>query len=259
MKAVIFAGGLGTRFSEKTQYLPKPMIEIGGMPILWHIMKIYSYYGINDFIICAGYKQNVIKEFFLNYYINNSDITFDLSKNTFELLQRHTENWKVTIVDTGLNTMTAGRLSRIQQYVGNETFCLTYGDGVSDINIEETIKSHKESGKLLSMTVYRPTGRFGSVHIDPVTNMVDKFEEKPEAEDNWINAGFFVCEPAIFDYIPESSDSIMFEKEPLVNIAESGQMHAYKHTGFWKPMDMLKDNLELEKLWDNGSAPWKKW
>lgn len=259
MKAVIFAGGLGTRFSEKTHYLPKPMIEIGGMPILWHIMKIYSHYGVDEFIICAGYKQDVIKEFFMNYYVNNSDITFDLSNNSFELLQRHTENWKVTIVDTGLNTMTAGRLQRIRQYVGNETFCLTYGDGVTDLNIQDTIRAHRESGKSLSMTVYRPAGRFGAVHIDSQTGLVDKFEEKPEAEDNWINAGFFVCEPSVFDYLPAESDGIMFEREPLIKIAESGQMHAYKHLGFWKPMDMLKDNLELERMWASQSAPWKIW
>ena len=253
MKAVIFAGGLGTRFSEKTQYMPKPMIEVGGKPILWHIMKIYSAYGINDFIICAGYKQNVIKEYFMNYYMLNSDVTFDL------LLENHSENWKVTIVDTGLNTMTAGRLKRIKKYIGDETFCLTYGDGVADLNIADTISEHRKSGKLLSMTVYKPSGRFGSVHINSETGTVESFEEKPDGEGNWINAGFFVCEPKIFDYLPEDADPVMFEREPLQQIAADGVMHAYKHKGFWKPMDMLKDNLELEKMWATDNAPWKVW
>lgn len=259
MKTVIFAGGLGTRFSEKTQYMPKPMIEIGGKPILWHIMKIYSSYGIDEFIICAGYMQNVIKEFFMNYYILNSDITFDLSDNSVQFLENHSENWKVTIVDTGLATMTAGRLKRIQKYIGDETFCLTYGDGVADVDIADTIKKHHESGKVLSMTVYKPSGRFGSVHINPVTNEVESFEEKPDGEGNWINAGFFVCEPAVFDFLPSDSDSVMFEREPLQQIAATGNMHAYKHRGFWKPMDMLKDNMDLEKMWVSGNAPWKKW
>lgn len=259
MKAVIFAGGLGTRFSEKTQYMPKPMIEIGGKPILWHIMKIYSYHGINEFIICAGYKQNVIKEYFMNYYMLNSDVTFDLADNSVQLLENHSEKWKVTIVDTGLNTMTAGRLRRIRPYLDNAPFCLTYGDGVTDLDIADTIESHKKSGKILSMTVYKPSGRFGSVHIDPKTNTVQSFEEKPDGEGNWINAGFFVCEPGVFDYLPEDADPIMFEREPLQKIAAAGVMHAYKHTGFWKPMDMLKDNQELEKMWAENSAPWKKW
>ena len=259
MKAVIFAGGLGTRFSEKTQYMPKPMIEIGGKPILWHIMKIYSHYGINEFVICAGYKQNVIKEFFMNYYMLNSDVTFDLANNSVQLLENHSENWKVTIVDTGLNTMTAGRLKRVRPYLGDASFCLTYGDGVADLDIADTIEAHKRSGKLLSMTVYKPSGRFGSVHIDPKTNDVLSFEEKPDGEGNWINAGFFICEPGVFDYLPENADPIMFEREPLQRIAADGAMHAYKHTGFWIPMDMLKDNQDLEKLWATGFAPWKKW
>lgn len=259
MKAVIFAGGLGTRFSEKTQYMPKPMIEIGGKPILWHIMKIYSAYGINDFVICAGYKQNVIKEYFMNYYLLNSDVTFDLSDNSVQLLENHSENWKVTIVDTGLSTMTAGRLKRIRKYVGEESFCLTYGDGVANVDIADTIEKHKKSGKLLSMTVYKPSGRFGSVHINSETGTVESFEEKPDGEGNWINAGFFVCEPGVFDYLPKDADPVMFEREPLQQIAADGVMHAYKHTGFWKPMDMLKDNLELEKMWSTGNAPWKVW
>lgn len=259
MKAVIFAGGLGTRFSEKTQYMPKPMIEIGGKPILWHIMKIYASHGINDFIICAGYKQYVIKEYFMNYFMHNTDMTIDLSDNSMKLLENHSENWKVTIVDTGLNTMTAGRLKRIRKYLGNETFCMTYGDGVADLDITDTIKAHKESGKTISMTVYKPSGRFVSVHINNETNEVLSFEEKPDGEGNWINAGFFVCEPEIFRYLPEDADPVMFEREPLVNLVNDGKMHAYKHRGFWKPMDMLRDNQELEKMWNNNNAPWKKW
>ena len=259
MKAVIFAGGLGTRFSEKTQYLPKPMIEIGGKPILWHIMKIYSGSGIKDFIICAGYKQYVIKEYFMNYFMHNTDVSFNLVDNSVDLLERHSEDWKVSIIDTGLNTMTAGRLKRVQKYIGNETFCLTYGDGVTDLDIADTISEHKKSGKALSMTVYKPAGRFGSVHINPQTNMGESFEVKPDGEGNWINAGFFVCEPSVFDYLPENADEVMFERSPLQNIAKDGQMHAYKHRGFWKPMDMLKDNMDLENMWKKGVAPWKKW
>ena len=259
MKAVIFAGGLGTRFSEKTQYMPKPMIEIGGKPILWHIMKIYEAYGINDFIICAGYKQNVIKEYFMNYFIYNSDVTFGLSDNTVSFHENRSEKWNVTIVDTGLHTMTAGRLKRIQKYVGEETFFLTYGDGVADLDISETIRAHKESGKTLSMTVYKPAGRFGSVHIDPETDNVLSFEEKPDGEGNWINAGFFVCEPTVFKFLPEDADPVMFERQPLQEIAAAGEMHAFKHYGFWKPMDMLKDNMDLEKMWESNQAPWKVW
>lgn len=259
MKAVIFAGGLGTRFSEKTQYMPKPMIEIGGKPILWHIMKIYAANGINEFIICAGYKQNVIKEYFMNYFMLNTDVTFNLADNSVQLLENHSENWKVTVVDTGLNTMTAGRLKRIRPYTDGEPFCLTYGDGVADLDIKATIKAHKESCKILSMTVYKPAGRFGSVHINPKTNIVESFEEKPDGEGNWINAGFFVCEQNVFDYLPEEADTVMFEREPLQNIAAKGEMHAFKHKGFWKPMDMLKDNMELERMWNQNKAPWKVW
>lgn len=259
MKAVIFAGGLGTRFSEKTQYLPKPMIEICGKPILWHIMKIYAAYGIKEFIVCAGYMQNAIKEYFMNYFMLNSDITFNLANNDFHLLQNNSEDWKVTIVDTGLSTMTAGRLKRVRKYLGNEPFCLTYGDGVTDLDITQTVKAHQKSGKALSMTVYKPAGRFGSVHIDPQTDTVLSFEEKPDGDGNWINAGFFVCEPTVFDYLPENADAVMFERDPLQKIAEDGQMHAFKHRGFWKPMDTLKDNMELEKMWSSGNAPWKKW
>lgn len=259
MKAVIFAGGFGTRFSEATNLLPKPMIEIGGKPILWHIMKIYSHHGINDFIICCGYKQYVIKEYFANYFRHNTDLTVDLANNSIQLLESHSENWKVTMIDTGLNTMTGGRLKRIQKYIGNETFCLTYGDGVTDLNITDTIIKHRESGKILSMTVYKPAGKFGSVHIDPNTNTVLSFQEKPDGDGNWINAGFFVCEPQVFDYLPQNDDTCVFEKKPLEQIAADGNMHAYKHRGFWKPMDMLRDNVELNKMWEENKAPWKKW
>ena len=195
----------------------------------------------------------------MNYFMHNTDMTIDLSDNSMKLLENHSENWKVTIVDTGLNTMTAGRLKRIRKYLGNETFCMTYGDGVADLDITDTIKAHKESGKTISMTVYKPSGRFGSVHINNETNEVLSFEEKPDGEGNWINAGFFVCEPEIFRYLPEDADPVMFEREPLVNLVNDGKMHAYKHRGFWKPMDMLRDNQELEKMWNNNNAPWKKW
>ena len=259
MKAVIFAGGLGTRFSERTQYMPKPMIEIGGKPILWHIMKIYSHYGINDFIICAGYKQYVIKEYFTNYFLHNTDLTVDLSDNSITLHDCHAENWKVTIVDTGLETMTAGRLKRIQKYIGNEPFLLTYGDGVIDMNIAESIEQHKKSGAIISMTVYKPVGRFGAVDIDPDSLKVKSFLEKPDGEGNWINAGFFVCNPEVFNYLDDDADVTMFERRPLENIVRDGKMNAFKHTGFWKPMDMLRDNIELEKMWNDNNAPWKVW
>jgi glucose-1-phosphate cytidylyltransferase len=259
MKAVIFAGGYGTRFSEKTQYMPKPMIEIGGKPILWHIMKIYSAYGINDFIICAGYKQYVIKEYFLNYFLHNTDITVDLANNDVVFHDRHSETWKVTVVDTGLETMTAGRLNRVRKYVGDEPFLLTYGDGVIDLNIADSIAAHKASGAAISMTVYKPVGRFGAVEIDPENDQVKSFMEKPDGQGNWINAGFFVCEPEVFDYLGEDPDSTMFERDPLEHLVRDGKMHAYKHCGFWKPMDMLRDNIELEKMWNEHKAPWKVW
>ncbi|MCH5217994.1 MAG: glucose-1-phosphate cytidylyltransferase [Muribaculaceae bacterium] len=259
MKAVIFAGGYGTRFSEKTQYMPKPMIEIGGKPILWHIMKIYSAYGIKEFIICAGYKQYVIKEYFTNYFLHNSDVTVNLADNDITLHECHSEDWKVTIVDTGLETMTAGRLKRVQKYIGDEPFLLTYGDGLIDLNIADSIRRHKETDAILTMTVYKPVGRFGAVEIDPGTNKVKSFLEKPDGEGNWINAGFFVCEPEVFNYLGEDADNEMFERKPLESLVRDGKMHALKHKGFWKPMDMLRDNIELEKLWNQGNAPWKVW
>lgn len=259
MKAVILAGGFGSRLSEATNLIPKPMVEIGGKPILWHIMKIYSHYGINEFVICCGYKQYVIKEYFANYFRHNCDMTVDLSNNTTTIHDNHSENWKVTMVDTGLNTMTGGRVKRIQQYIDNERFLLTYGDGVSDLNIQDTIDKHEKSGAVLSLTAYKPAGKFGSLQINPENSKVQSFLEKPDGDGNWINAGFFVCEPEVFDYIAANDDSVVFEKQPLESIARDGKMYAYKHHGFWKPMDMLRDNTELNEMWDKGIAPWKVW
>lgn len=258
MKAVILAGGLGTRLSEATNLIPKPMVEIGGKPILWHIMKTYSHYGINEFIICCGYKQYVIKEYFANYFRHNSDLTVDLSNNSIEIHDRHSENWKVTMIDTGLNTMTGGRIKRIQKYIGNERFLLTYGDGVSDINISESIRFHQNGRGILTLTAYKPTGRFGALEIDQETNQVKSFMEKPDGDKNWINAGYFICEPGVFDYITEGDNSI-FEKKPLERIARDGKMKAFLHNGFWKPMDTLRDNVELNEMWDRNKAPWKVW
>ena len=259
MKAVILAGGFGSRLSEATHLIPKPMVEIGGKPIIWHIMKIYSHYGINDFIVCCGYKQYIIKEYFANYFMHNCDMTVDLSDNSVDIHRNHSEQWRVTMVDTGLNTMTGGRVKRIQKYVGNERFCLTYGDGVTDLNIADTIREHDASGAKISMTVFKPAGKFGSVQIDHNTNMITSFLEKPDGDGNWINAGFFVCEPEVFDYLPEGDDSCVLEKRPLEAMAAEGKMHAFKHYGFWKPMDMLRDNTELNDMWVSGKAPWKCW
>lgn len=257
MKAVIFAGGFGTRLSEATNLIPKPMVEIGGKPVLWHIMKIYSYYGINDFVICCGYKQYVIKEYFANYFRHNCDMTVDLSNNSIEILDNHSESWRVTMVDTGLNTMTGGRLKRVQKYVGDERFLLTYGDGVSDVNIAETIKFHESKGGYLTMMSYQPTGKFGALEMDE-ENKILSFKEKPSGDGKWINAGFFVCEPQVFDYL-SGDDSCIFEQEPLMKLANDGKMFAYKHTGFWRPMDTLKDNKDLNDMWNAGKAPWKIW
>lgn len=260
MKAVILAGGFGSRLSEATTTIPKPMVEIGGKPIIWHIMKIYSHYGINDFIVCCGYKQYAIKEYFANYFRHNCDMTVDLSDNSIQILDNHSEKWKVTMVDTGLNTMTGGRIKRIQRYVGDERFLLTYGDGVSDIDIVDTVWSHERSGAILSLTAYLPTGKFGSIDIDNETGMVHSFTEKKKEDDNhWINAGFFVCDPEVFNYIPQDDDTCVFEKQPLERIASDGRMHAYKHAGFWKCMDTLKDNHDLNAMWNQDKAPWKVW
>jgi len=258
MQAVILAGGLGTRLSEATNLIPKPMVEIGGKPILWHIMKVYSHYGIKDFIVCCGYKQYVIKEYFANYFRHNSDMTVDLSNNTVQILDNHSENWKVTMVDTGLNTQTGGRIKRIQKYIGNERFLLTYGDGVADLNIADTIAKHQAGGKAISVTVYQPKGKFGTLDIRE-DNTVASFLEKPVGDGAWVNAGYFVCEPEVFDYIPDNDDTAIFEYLPLENMAKNGRMHAYRHQGFWKPMDTLRDNMELNEMWDKQQAPWKVW
>lgn len=257
MKAVILAGGLGTRLSEATNSIPKPMVEIGGKPILWHIMKTYSHYGINEFIICCGYKGYIIKEYFANYFRHNNDLTIDLGNNSIEVLDHHSEPWKVTLIDTGLNTMTGGRIKRIQKYVGNEPFLLTYGDGVADLDIQQTISFHKNSGKLLTVTAYKPSGKFGALDIAP-DGKVNSFMEKPAGDGNWINAGYFICEPQVFDYLTEG-DNTIFERKPLEQIAIEGKMAAFKHSGFWKPMDTLRDNIELNEMWDKGEAPWKVW
>lgn len=257
MKVVLLAGGFGTRISEESHLRPKPMVEIGGKPILWHIMKEYSYYGYNDFIICAGYKQHVIKEWFANYYLHNSDITFDfVADNKMEIHNNVAEPWKVTIIDTGLNTMTGGRIKRIQPYVGNETFMLTYGDGVSDVNIKKLVEVHRQSGKIATITAVNVGQRFGVLEIDK-NGMINKFREKADADGGVINAGYMVLEPAIFDYI--EGDTTVFEKKPIETIAAEGQLKAYMHKGFWKCMDTQRDKLQLENLIAQGQAPWIVW
>jgi len=255
MKAVILAGGYGTRISEETHSKPKPMIEIGGMPLLWHIMKIYSTFGIDDFIICCGYKGYMIKEYFVNYSLHNSDITLDLKENKMEIHHKSVEPWKITLVDTGLDTMTGGRLKKVKKYIGNETFCFTYGDGLSDVNITKLIDFHKSKKTLATMTVVQPPGRFGKIYLD--SGKVTNFEEKPDGDGGWINGGFFVLEPAVIDYIKD--DTTIWEREPLEKLSTEGQMSAYKHTGFWQPMDALRDKNQLEELWNSDQAKWKIW
>lgn len=254
MKVVILAGGFGTRISEESHLKPKPMIEIGEMPILWHVMKQYSHFGFNDFIICAGYKQSVIKEWFANYFIHTSDITFDfVNGGAIEVHNKHSEPWRVTIVDTGLNTMTGGRIKRIKEYIGNETFFLTYGDGVSNVDIEDTLRFHKSHGKLATITTIQPEGRFGYIDLDG--DQVLSFREKNARDTGWINAGFMVLEPQVIDYILD--DTSVFEREPMETIASKGQMVCYKHTGFWQCMDTLRDKEKLDKMWASKNAPWK--
>lgn len=257
MKVVLLAGGFGTRINEESHLKPKPMIEIGGKPILWHIMKEYSYYGFNDFIICAGYKQHIIKEWFANYYLYNSDITFDFANDNKMMIHNNVaEPWKVTIVDTGLNTMTGGRIKRIQQYIGNETFMLTYGDGVSDVNIKELVEFHRKGGKIATMTAVNVGQQFGVLEIGE-DGMINKFREKSNDDGGVINAGYMVLEPAIFDYI--DGDSEIFEKRPLETIASEGQLRAYRHKGFWKCMDTQRDKQKLETMIAEGGAPWMVW
>lgn len=257
MKVVLLAGGYGTRISEESHLRPKPMIEIGEMPILWHIMKQYSYYGFNDFIICCGYKQHVIKEYFADYYLHRSDVTFDFEhENRMELHGNAAEPWRVTLVDTGLNTMTGGRIKRIQKYVGNEPFMLTYGDGVSDIDLGALKRFHEEHGKLATLTATSVGQRYGVLDIDQSAS-INSFREKSDSDGSMINAGYMVLNPAVFDYIAD--DATVFEKDPLEGLARDGELKAYKHNGFWQCMDTLRDKQLLEKLWASGSAPWKSW
>lgn len=258
MKVVILAGGLGTRLSEETDVRPKPMVEIGGKPIIWHIMKIYSHYGFDEFVICCGYKGYVIKEYFANYFLHQTDVTFDLANNKMTVHNSGSEKWKVTLVDTGITTNTAGRIKRIQSYVGNEPFLLTYGDGVSNVNIRELINFHNKSGKIATLTSIQLPGRFGNVETDD-NGQVNAFQEKPLGDGVWINGGFFVLKPEIFKYLDGDMDNVQWEKKPLAEIASDGQLSAYKHEGFWKCMDALRDKIELEDLWQSGNADWKIW
>lgn len=257
MKAVILAGGLGTRLSEETTIKPKPMVEIGNQPILWHIMKTYSAHGINEFIICCGYKGYMIKEYFANYFLRMSDVTFDMRSNQMDVHNGNAEPWRVTLVDTGESTMTGGRLRRVREHIGNDTFCFTYGDGVSDVNITDVIRFHKEQGTLATLTAVQPPGRFGAIALGQGQTKIQSFHEKPEGDGAWVNGGYFVLEPEVIDYI--DADSTTWEREPLQKLAQSNQLSAYRHAGFWQPMDTLRDKHYLEDLWKNGKAPWKIW
>jgi glucose-1-phosphate cytidylyltransferase len=256
MKVVLLAGGLGTRLSEETVLKPKPMVDIGDKPILWHIMKTYSAYGYNEFVICLGYKGYYIKEYFANYFLHQSDVTIDLRDNSIETHYSKAEPWKITLVDTGKETMTAGRIKRIQSHIGNEPFLLTYGDGIGNVNIDELVTFHEKRKKMLTVTAVQPSGRFGALNINGEEE-VTSFLEKPKGDGAWINGGFFVCEPEVFNYI--DGDSTLWEKEPMERIAKENQMVAFKHQGFWKPMDTLRDKIELEAEWNTGNAPWKIW
>lgn len=258
MKVVLLAGGFGTRISEESYHKPKPMVEIGGQPILWHIMKHYSSYGFHDFIICAGYKQEVIKRWFADYYLYHSDVTFDFADSgRMQVHQSKMEPWRVSIVDTGLNTMTGGRVARVRDYIGDEPFMLSYGDGVSDVNLNELIARHRSSGALLTLTAVQPEGRFGVLDIDS-DSRIHSFREKKQEDAGWINGGFMVLESGVFDYIRDG-DATVFEQAPMMNIARDGKMNAYRHTGFWQCMDTVRDKEKLESLWASGSAPWKRW
>lgn len=257
MKAVILAGGLGTRLSEETSVRPKPMVEIGGMPILWHIMKIYSHHGINEFIICCGYKGHVIKEFFANYLVRMSSVTFDMTSNSMEVHGTTTDPWKVTLVDTGASTLTGGRLKRVREFLGDDSFCFTYGDGVSDIDISKLISFHKEQGRKATLTAVQPPGRFGAIVLGQSETQINSFHEKPTGDGAWINGGYFVLEPSVIDLI--DGDETTWEQEPLKQLAHSGELSAYKHTGFWQPMDTLRDKYYLESLLAENKAPWVSW
>lgn len=257
MKVLLLAGGLGTRLAEETSLRPKPMVEIGGKPILWHIMKLYSHHGFNDFVILLGYKGYYIKEYFANYFLHQSDVTIDIREGGMEILNNSSEPWKVTLLDTGMHSMTGGRIKRAQKFVGDEPFMLTYGDGVADIDVNCLLRFHKSHGKAITMTSAQPEGRFGALHIGD-EHQVCQFSEKPKGDGGWINAGFFVCEPKVFDYIT-LGDETVFEQDPLRNMAKEGELYTFQHTGFWKPMDTLRDKQVLESLWENKSAPWKVW
>lgn len=258
MKVAILAGGFGTRLGEETAIRPKPMVEIGGKPILWHIMKLYSHYGYHEFVVLCGYRQEFIKEYFTNYFTNHSDVTFDLSNGEVKIHHKHVEPWKVTLLNTGLDTLTGGRILRAREILGNETFMLTYGDGVSDVNIAELVEFHRQGKRLATLTAVQPQGRFGVLDLDE-SSTIRSFQEKPRAASSaWINAGFFVLEPQIFDYITEG-DKTVWERTPLMGLARDGELKAYRHSGFWHPMDMLKDKIELNEMWNAGRAPWKVW
>lgn len=259
MKVVIFAGGMGTRLAEETSERPKPMVEIGGKPILWHIMKMYNHYGFNDFIVCLGYKGYMIKEYFMHYYMHNSDLTIEVGSNKVDVHYTDAESFKVTLVDTGLKTMTAGRLKRVERYIDGDDFMLTYGDGVSDLNINELVKFHKDHNKMATLTAIQPEARFGGMTILN-DNLITSFKEKQKSEDHWINGGFFVLKKEVFKYLSdEDIDKIMWENAPLERITADGQMMAYKHRGFWKCMDAMRDKIELQRIWESGEASWKKW
>jgi glucose-1-phosphate cytidylyltransferase len=259
MKVVILAGGLGTRLMEETGSRPKPMVEIGGKPILWHIMKMYAKYGYNEFVVCLGYKGNIIKEYFINYFTHNSDLTVELKNNKINIHASSEENFIVTLIDTGLETNTAGRIHKIRNYTDNQTFMLTYGDGVSDVNIEELLKFHKKSNSVVTLTSVQNPGRFGNLDINS-NGLVSSFQEKPNGDNMWINGGFFVMEQSVFSYLDfDNVDEIQWEKGPLIQIAKDGKLSAFRHYGFWKPMDALRDKIELENLWNSQKAPWKTW
>lgn len=258
MKVVIFAGGLGTRLAEETETRPKPMVEIGGKPILWHIMKIYGHYGFNEFIICLGYKGFQIKEYFMQYFLHNSDITVELGSNKLDVHYTNTDPFKVTLIDTGLSTKTAGRLKRVREYVGNEDFMLTYGDGVSDIDINALLKFHQSHGRIATVTAVQPEARFGGMELG-ANGQVKIFKEKPKGDGKWINGGFFVLRPEVFSYLDGDMENMMWEDSPMEHLSRDGQLMAYKHSGFWKPMDAMRDKLELESLWQSNQAKWKLW
>ena len=257
MKVVILAGGFGTRLSEETDIKPKPMVEIGGKPILWHIMKTYSHYGINEFVILLGYKGYYIKEYFANYFLHQSDVTINMSNGDMEVHNNSSEPWKVTLLDTGLNAMTGARIKKAKEHIGNKPFMLTYGDGVADIDIQETLAFHQQHGKLMTMTSAQPEGRFGALNINK-NDQVTTFEEKPKGDGSWINAGYFVCQPEVLDYI-DNGDDVIFEQEPLRRLAQDAEIFTYKHKGFWMPMDTLRDKTKLNEMYESGNAPWVTW